>query len=1035
MARACALFPNCKGSSGATDVPACAGWTGEDARRSIVKAQVVALVLLVLSSVAHAGGPRYVAGASVFNPEVKGTPVTWAQGAVSYYTDQGNLSAQIPGPTADAMVAAAFGNWTSISTVAISATHGGQLAEDVTGATLAANNGWPPDVLPSAVNQPVAIVYDADGSITDALLGTGASDAALCSSNSVLGGPDNLGADAHFLHALIILNGNCAQLPDFKYHLVRMFGQVLGLDWSQVNVNMLTRNPPPTSADAGGFPVMHAVDPPNCVPVTLCYGASVDPVQPKTDDQAALSRLYPVTALNQISFPGKQVSSTNTVRISGSVYFVDGSGQAGQPMQGVNVVARWIDPVSNTASRTYAAASVSGFRFRGNAGNLVTGLEDASSQPYDRFGSDDPSLEGFFDLGALPVPNGGNKAEFELSVEPVDPLWSVGLQPYGTWQVQPSGANRVFVFANLGQDIQQNILMSGSTPYRANWFGPTSFSSPVPVPSAGDWSGALSPYGDSDYFWFAGQANRTGSVAVTALDDFGLPAANKAQPVVGLWPLSATQGDSPAFSTPAFDTIIPGETRLDFSLSQAASYRVAISDFRGDGRPDFRYRAHVFYGNSVFPARVSVAGGSAVAIRGLGFRQGDSITMGGTNLPVLALSAGQLLVAVPPALDGVQSIALSDPATGSSSVMSAVLTYGAGPSDTIRLVSGAGQQAPVGGALPAPIVVQVLTPDGVTPVAGASVFFTSSPAAALAACHGASSCTVLTSQSGQASTFATMLTPSAITVTAALAPASYNPPQQVQAAETGTSSTLDIALSPQNAWIAQGATLSIPLSAGVLANGTPLPGRLVDFQVLKGSALLTLASAMTDSNGYAASALQVSALAQGVLVSACVQPGNNPCLNFSATAVPASAFMLQSVAGNLQTVPTGQSFQPVQVQVTDSAVPAHPVLGASVVFQSLVARPPQNLPTVWIGDTGIGSNPMPVILASSQVTVQSDNNGLAAIQPSIGGIQGPVIVLGSAAAGTRTLQFALQSLTPLVGSAAAISAAPRSNLREDRGAR
>ena len=84
-----------------------------------------------------------------------------------------------------------------------------------------------------------------------------------CASYSVLGGPDSLSADAHLAHALVVLNGNCAQtsaqLPDLQYHLVRTLGRVLGLDGSQVNVNVVTGIPAaPTAADYAGFPLMHA---------------------------------------------------------------------------------------------------------------------------------------------------------------------------------------------------------------------------------------------------------------------------------------------------------------------------------------------------------------------------------------------------------------------------------------------------------------------------------------------------------------------------------------------------------------------------------------------------------------------------------------------------------------------------------------------------------------------------------------------------------------------------------------------------------
>src|SRR5437762_7427783 len=129
---------------------------------------------------ALAGGPRYVAGISYFDPATKGTPLTWAQGSISYYTDQGDLSPLLLHGAADLFVADAFSRWTSIPTVAVATTLAGQLSEDVNGTNVLANgNGtftMPSDILPSALNKPVAIVYDSDGAVTSALLGAGAGD-------------------------------------------------------------------------------------------------------------------------------------------------------------------------------------------------------------------------------------------------------------------------------------------------------------------------------------------------------------------------------------------------------------------------------------------------------------------------------------------------------------------------------------------------------------------------------------------------------------------------------------------------------------------------------------------------------------------------------------------------------------------------------------------------------------------------------------------------------------------------------------------
>jgi hypothetical protein len=82
-------------------------------------------MLIGLPQHAQAGGPRDIAGTVYFESTSKGTPLTWAQGTISYYTDRGALSADLTEPAADALVADAFSRWTSISTAAVLAQRGG----------------------------------------------------------------------------------------------------------------------------------------------------------------------------------------------------------------------------------------------------------------------------------------------------------------------------------------------------------------------------------------------------------------------------------------------------------------------------------------------------------------------------------------------------------------------------------------------------------------------------------------------------------------------------------------------------------------------------------------------------------------------------------------------------------------------------------------------------------------------------------------------------------------------------------------------
>ncbi|MGA7287173.1 MAG: hypothetical protein WBX02_03685, partial [Terriglobales bacterium] len=339
-----------------------------------MRARILAVITLLVSAatLSHAGGPAFVAG-SGYNAGVEGQALIWASGSILYFTDQGNLSPILSNTQANAFVAAAFTVWTTIPGITLTATSGGQLAEDVDGSNIQ-TNGYgvvtaPADITPSATSTPVGIVYDYDGTVTDAILGDGAGDIEDCFTNAVYGGPDNFSTTGNIVHSLVVINGICAattaQLPDVQYRLIRTLGRTIGMGWSQADVNVQTRNPPPGSADFAGFPVMHFTDSIACVPITVCYP---NPDAPAMDDMDSLARLY----------PGRNPQPTG--RVYGSVYFTNASGNAAQPMQGVNVVARLM--VSGQPSRQYVATSVSGFSFCGNAGNIIDGYVDGNGIPY-----------------------------------------------------------------------------------------------------------------------------------------------------------------------------------------------------------------------------------------------------------------------------------------------------------------------------------------------------------------------------------------------------------------------------------------------------------------------------------------------------------------------------------------------------------------------------------------------------------------------------------------------------------------------------
>lgn len=279
-----------------------------------------------------------------------------------------------------------------MKTAAVTIQNGGSLAEDVSGTNVTTGTTGvtlPADIQPTATSKPVAVVYDADGSVINAIYGAGASSPLACQNNGVLVSVDNLAVTGNIVHALVLVNGLCAtnavQIANLQYQLIRGFGRVLGLDWSQANEEMFV-NDQVTTEGLVGWPIMHPIE-------RLCNGGSgqcmPNPTVLRTDDIAVLNRLYPVTAANAGSFTGKTITTSATISVQGTIQFPGGQG-----MQGGNVVLQPL--VNGVPDVRYTATAVNGVFFQGNAGNPVTGSTDASGNPLNRFGSDDPSLEGVF---------------------------------------------------------------------------------------------------------------------------------------------------------------------------------------------------------------------------------------------------------------------------------------------------------------------------------------------------------------------------------------------------------------------------------------------------------------------------------------------------------------------------------------------------------------------------------------------------------------------------------------------------------------
>ncbi len=537
--------------------------------------------VLVYAPRALAGGPRWYAGSAYFDPAVMGQPVVWKNGKVVYYTDQGALSPIVTNAQANTMVANAAAVWSGVDTAAVSITRGGSLAEHVSGANVTNGSGGlvePADIQAADTSVPVAVVYDEDGSVIDALYGQGASDPKACPENAVMTFVDNFSTSGNIVHAVMLVNGLCAttstELSNLQYEMIRGFGRVLGLDWSEANEEMFAKDQI-TSDGIAGWPIMHPIE-------RLCNGGGgqcmVNETTLRYDDISALNRAYPVTAANQSLYPNKKVTKTATFSVHGAIQF-----RRGQGMQGVDVVLR---PLTSSGPEIqYTVTAVSGASFEGDAGNPVTGYTDANGNSLNRFGTNDQTQEGYFDLSGVPLPPGTTSSDYELTFEAVNPLYadehSVG--PYIPGPVSPSGTMPVIRIPGVqaGMSLEEDVTIGDSADDLRSGVDGTE-GNPAVVDSSGQWMGRICCHGHTAWFKFYARANREFTVEAEALNASGTASENKLRPVIGLWNITDAKGTAPVTATrQPFNGDATGLTTLS-AVSTAGNFvRIGIADQRG----------------------------------------------------------------------------------------------------------------------------------------------------------------------------------------------------------------------------------------------------------------------------------------------------------------------------------------------------------------------------------------------------------------------------------------------------------------------
>ena len=955
---------------------------------------LAALLLGVAAATAWAGGPRFVTGTGYAQA---GVAMAWYTTQPLYFTDPGALAANVTHAQADAMVAAAANVW-NVPTSSLTLAQGGELAEHVSGANAFFNGTaveFPADVQASnyAAIQ-IAVVYDTDGSVTDLLLGDGASDPNGCRQNAVTWSVDGFGASGTIQHAVVVLNGRCVgtnaqQLTQMQYQLARAFGCVLGLAWAQVNDNVFTGATTPTANQMANWPLMHPID---IVCGLYTYQCMQNAFTLRPDDLSSLALLYPVTSGNLSA--GKTLSLTNANFLEGWISFPTGQG-----MENLNVTVSEI-PVGQASWDAWQTTSaVTGVQYQQNGGNPVTGAESAAQN----VGTSVEQWEGAFYMGRVPLV--AAVTGLTVSEETINPLYTgeYALGPYERTPETMSGPAQpqVSPFQTSGLTDAYWVTMSGA-PASCSPGNDGTEANPAQADPSGFWSGLLCPTGHASWWSVAVKANRSWTIETTALNESGEATLAKAQPVVGVWNASDATGTLPTVATApaAMNALALGVTQVPVDAAASdATLRFVVADQFGAGRPDFAYNARVLYADSVTPAMVG-SGGGQITIEGMGFKQGNEVLVNGVAATVMSWTANTIVADVPTAAaaganGSAVDVEVLDARTGGTTVIGGGLTYSSAM-DEIKIVSApAALQTGVTAATP--FAVQVLASDGIAPVAGASVQFAVVSGAVGLSCGTGTSCTVTTNAAGQAQISLTGTAAGPVTVSAT----EVSGGASVEITINDTSVVQTVSLSSTAAYLAAGASAQWGVALTATQNGSVAAGVAVNWTTAS-PLTLTPPTGTTGANGVESVAIQANGIASGATETVTGCAWTTVCASWTVFGVDPSLWSITVASGAGQSVAQAAPLGTVVLQVADGA--GHPLQGATVtVYQTSYA---------WEGVcAALGPCAAAPVLATSKVTATSDAKGQVQVTPlRVAGM--PQMVKMTAVTGTSGAVSTTLSVSP-----------------------
>jgi len=891
--------------------------------------RAILTLLCSLPATAFASGPRWATGAPYYATE--GKPIVWYTSSPQYFTDPGDLSPYVNHDAADAIVKAAASVWT-VPVANFNLLYGGTLAEHVSLANVYPTSTgivFPADIQSTSyLTRQIAVLYDSDGAITDLLLGAGASSPSSCRQNAVTESVDSISSAGKIQHAILVLNGRCTspapeQQLQLQYQLMRAFGRIIGLSWSQTNDNVFTGTPTPNLQQALHWPIMHPID-------ILCglytYQCLPQPFTLRDDDISGLALLYPV-GIPAASVPGKTDSLARANRIFGTISFPNGQG-----MQGVNVVIHRLEPSWSIPEDWEDTSAVSGMLFRRRSS---TALNTIAPSPLTNMGGSSASLEGAYDIFRTPLKGTEPWQNLILSTQPINPLYigPYAVGPYDSTTVTPSGSSMQqsrLVNSPYAQGKIDFPIADAASGCQTSQDGTES--SPAAVPSTGWWSGNLCSYGHTAWSSLSVRAGRTLTVEVSALNETSALTTTKMRPVIGVWTSTDAIGSKPsiAYTPDAFNGSLSGLTTLPVQITQDQQLRLAILDQRGDGRPDYNYQAHILYADSVSPSTVP-SKGAPITISGMGFRNGNTVIVNGTPATITGLTANTITAVAPPlhlSAAATVDITVRDLISNASTTMTSALAYQA-PQPELDLIS-----APSGSIvalLPAstPLVLKAVAADGTTPLPGVAVALSSGSGQLRFEACGATTCSLTTDASGHISTAVTPLATGAITITATSSIGSVTSTfTAIPRIQTAT------ALNPQ-LFLSENAVLTWNPQVSLTDNGAATAGVPVHWNVLSGPISFHPVQSLANDQSIAQTSATAGPLTGATHASASACAWSTVCTAFTVDGVSDAQLQLAAANGTSQSIPALANYTPVVLRITDPY--GHPVAGAAVTIHQATA--------------------------------------------------------------------------------------------------